>query len=72
MQIPNNPKHTLRLDQINNDHGWDNSIGSEVKSINKHYTFRILEPDEILPEGYHQISYFLCLMQNLMKGRRQD
>ena len=45
------------MDKINNDKGWEKAMNSEVKSINKHQTFIILEEDELLPEGYQKIPY---------------
>ena len=57
IQIPNNPSHAYKLDKINNDRDWEDSMDKEVGSINSHQVFIILEENEPLPKGYKLIPY---------------
>ena len=52
-----NTSHALYLDKINNNELWKESMNKEIDSINTFETFRILEDDEELPEGYVKIPY---------------
>ena len=42
VQVPKNPAHTMKLDNINRDGLWMNSIEKEIGSINDFETFIIL------------------------------
>ena len=57
VQVPNNMGQARELDEINNDKQWDGAVQSELRSINGHSTFIVLEEDEPLPDGYTQIPY---------------
>ena len=58
-QIPSNTQHAYKLDQINNDKGWELATDKEIDSINKHKTFIVLEKHEPLPAGYQKIPYHM-------------
>ena len=57
VQVPNNMGQARELDEINNDKQWDGAVQSELRSINGHSTFIVLEEHEPLPDGYTQIPY---------------
>ena len=59
VQIPVNPSHVLHLDQIHNNSLWKEATDKEINSINDFKTFRVLEDDEDLPQGYAKIMYQL-------------
>ena len=52
-------KHAFHLDQLLNQNSWKEAIDTELESINKFATFRVLEEDEPLPPGYIKIPYHI-------------
>ena len=54
-----NMQHAYKLERINNDKGCELATDKEIKSINKHKTFIVLENHELLPPGYQEIPYHM-------------
>ena len=51
IQVPHNYKDSEKLDALNCNKLQDDVLQSEVKSINDHETFIVLEESEPIPEG---------------------
>ncbi|MCP4273878.1 MAG: hypothetical protein GY781_18300, partial [Gammaproteobacteria bacterium] len=70
VEVPRNAAHALKLDEINGDHLWQEATDSEIGSINKFKTFRVLKKGESIPPGYRRIPYHL-IFDVKFDGRRK-
>src|SRR5687768_14395171 len=52
VDIPASTKAAINLDLKNGDNKWNEAMKSEIDSINAYQTFRVLEDNEPLPDGY--------------------
>lgn len=57
IQVPRSVQHAFRLDQANKEVLWKQALDKEVNQINDYETFRVLEDDEVMPDGYKEIPY---------------
>ncbi len=70
VQIPKNAGHAKHLDHVNNNTLWADTTAKELNSLNSFHTFKVLENDEPLPEGYAKIPYML-IFDCKFDGRRK-
>src|SRR5688572_11318919 len=68
--VPQSTKHALELDKTNNDNLWKESIKTEIDSLQKHGTFRVLGYGEYIPKGYKRIPYH-CIIDVKVYGRKK-
>ncbi len=71
IEVSNNLKHVLVLDQMNGDSLWKDSVDKELAEINQHKTFRVPNKDYDLSE-YKRLLYhiiFNCKFDGRRKAR---
>lgn len=71
VQVPTNPKHAIRLNEVNKDDLWKGVMDKEIGSINTFKRFAILEENEYILEGYKQIPYHM-IFDVKFDGRRKS
>jgi hypothetical protein len=52
IEIPRTVQEAMSLDNKNQDSKWNDAIKKEIDGIQEHGTFKFLEPDSDVPEGY--------------------
>ena len=58
VQVPKTAKQALALDQANGDNLWKSSMKLELQQIVEDFSaFKVLDDDEVLPQGYKQVPY---------------
>ena len=57
VQVPDNPKHAIRLDKEQGMTGWQDSMDLEIKQLNDYKTFIVIPDGEPVPPGYQKIPY---------------
>ena len=59
VQVPQSVKQAYMLDRLNKDKRWEEATMKELKQIKDYETFRVLEEDEPMPDGYKRIPYHI-------------
>lgn len=59
IQVPQSVKQAYMLDKLNQNRKWEEATMKELKQIKDYETFRVLEDDEPMPEGYKLIPYHI-------------
>ena len=59
VQVLRNAVYAMQLDQVNGDLLWKEATDSELISINKFKTFRVLKKGEAISAGYKCIPYHM-------------
>ena len=60
IEIPNNTKHSLILDQLNGDGLWKEATDKELVSLNDHKTFREFTDDDDMSEHKKIPCHIVC------------
>jgi len=70
VEIPQSTRHALEIDQIDNTGLWKEAMETEIDQLLEYETFRVLEDNESVPEGYKFIPYH-CIYDVKFDGRRK-
>lgn len=70
LQVPNDPAHVIKLDNMNQDNQWSGAMNTEIGFTNDFEMFIILEDHQHAPTGYKQILYHV-VFDVKFDGRRK-
>src|SRR5210317_1626378 len=59
VEVPKSVSHAAWLDRRNGNHLWRDSTQKEIDQICEYETFRVLEDDKEMPDGYELIPYHI-------------
>ena len=51
-EVPQSTRHALQIDEADGTRLWKQSMDTEINQLLEYDTFKILEDDEPLPNGY--------------------
>ena len=70
VEVPQSTRHALQIDEADKSSLWKESMATEINQLHEYNKFKILEDNDILPEGYKLIPYH-CIYDVKFDGRRK-
>ena len=70
VEVPHSTRHALQIDKEDGKGLWQQAMNTEINQLLEYETFRILEDEEPMPEGYKYIPYH-CIYDVKFDGRRK-
>ena len=70
MEVPQSTRHALKIDEEDGKGLWKKAMETEINQLLEYETFKVLEDNESIPEGYKYIPYH-CIYDVKFDGRRK-